>query len=82
MSLDLTGISLPFNAGDLLTSGVQLLTVVGPFVLLGLAFVFAPKIIHFIKHSAFSHGVRGTLERQDSEGNPIRSWRSRNAKYD
>lgn len=52
MNIDFSGITLPFGAGDLLTAGVELLGVVGPFVLLGLAFIFAPYIITLIKTAA------------------------------
>lgn len=48
MSLDFTGITLPFTAGDSLSSGAALLGVVGGFVLLGIAFLVAPKIIKLI----------------------------------
>lgn len=48
MSLDLSGITLPFSAGDLLSGGVALLGVVGAFVLLGLAFKVVPKLVSLI----------------------------------
>lgn len=48
MKLDLTGITLPFTAGDLLSAGVALLGVVGTFVLLGLAFKVVPKFVALI----------------------------------
>lgn len=48
MTIDFAGIALPFTAADLLTGGVGLLTVVGTFVLLGLAFAVAPKLISLI----------------------------------
>ena len=49
MSLDLTGITLPFTAGDLVTAAMQLLTVVGPIALLAIAFVVAPKFFGLIR---------------------------------
>lgn len=52
MSVDFSGVTLPFTPADLLQSGVGLLGVVGGFVLLGLAFVFAPYIIELIKTAA------------------------------
>lgn len=55
MTLDLAGITLPFSAGDLLTAGVSLLSVVGAFVLLGLAFRVVPKLISLIV-GAFTAG--------------------------
>ncbi|TRM08765.1 hypothetical protein FH966_14780 [Lentibacillus cibarius] len=49
--IDWSGLSLPFDVGDLITSGNGLLGLVGSFVLLGLAFVFVPKIIGLIRNS-------------------------------
>jgi len=49
--LDFTGITLPFTASDLLTAGVGILGVVGVFVLLGLAFPMAGKLIKIIRTS-------------------------------
>ncbi|AIF45724.1 hypothetical protein [Virgibacillus sp. SK37] len=51
MSIDWTGLSLPFSVTDLITSGNGLLGMVGAFVLLGLAFVFVPKVIALIRNS-------------------------------
>lgn len=48
MTLDFSGIKLPFTAGDTLSAGVALLQVVGAFVLLGLAFLVVPKIVKII----------------------------------
>jgi len=48
MSLDLSGITIPFSAGDLLQAGVALLVVVGAFVLLGMAFRVVPKLVSLI----------------------------------
>lgn len=56
MSLDFTGISLPFDASDLVSSGMALLGVVGPFVLLGLAIMFVPRIIAVIRNAFGSRG--------------------------
>ncbi|QTB25008.1 hypothetical protein J1907_23820 (plasmid) [Lysinibacillus sphaericus] len=49
MDLDFAGITLPFTAGDLLSAGVALMKVVGPIVLLALAFVVAPMLISLVK---------------------------------
>lgn len=54
--LDFAGITLPFSASDLLTSGVALLGVVGAFVLLGLAFKVVPKLVSLIV-GAFSRSA-------------------------
>lgn len=54
--VDFSGVSLPFSAGDLLSSAMGLLGVLGPFVLLGLAVVFTPKIISVIRSAAATRG--------------------------
>nr|WP_040402987.1 hypothetical protein [Alkalibacillus haloalkaliphilus] len=54
--VDFSGVSLPFDAGELLDAAMGLLGVVGPFVLLGLAIVFTPKIISLIRSAAATRG--------------------------
>ncbi|PAF20063.1 hypothetical protein CHH49_18120 [Terribacillus saccharophilus] len=49
--IDFSGLTLPFSVGDLISSGNGLLGYVGLFVLLGLAFVFVPKVIGLIRAS-------------------------------
>jgi hypothetical protein len=49
MSIDFTGVSLPFTAADILTSGMGLLGVVGGIVLLAIAFPLVMKLIAVIK---------------------------------
>lgn len=50
-AIDFSGVSLPFTVTDLVGSGNALLGLVGMFVLLGLAFVFVPKLITLIRQS-------------------------------
>lgn len=50
-AIDFSGITLPFTVSDLVGSGNALLGLVGAFVLLGLAFVFVPKLIALIRNS-------------------------------
>jgi len=52
MTLDFSGVTIPFTAGEILTAAVQLMTVLGPFVLLGLAIFFTPKLIQLVKQAA------------------------------
>lgn len=54
--IDFSGITLPFSVTDLVSSGNELLGLVGSFVLLGLAFVFVPKIIKVIRNAFQSSG--------------------------
>lgn len=58
MTLDFTGITLPFEAGDLLGAGVSLMGVVGAFILLGLAFLVAPKLFTLIRQAFNAGGSR------------------------
>ncbi len=51
MAIDFSGVTLPFDVTDLVSSGSALLGLVGTFVLLGLAFVFVPKLINLIRKS-------------------------------
>lgn len=55
MNVDFSGITLPFSASDLLSSGVGLLGVVGGFILLAMAFPLVGKLIQIIKRS-FGNG--------------------------
>lgn len=50
-AIDFSGISLPFDVTDLVGSGNALLGLVGAFVLLGMAFVFVPRLIALIRNS-------------------------------
>lgn len=52
-AIDFTGVDLPFTVPDLIGSGNALLQYVGPFILLGLAFVLVPKLIALFRN-AFS----------------------------
>ena len=47
-AVNFSGVSLPFDATDLLTGGVSLLGVVSGFVILALAFVIVPKLIGLV----------------------------------
>ena len=55
--VDFSGVTLPFTVGDLISSGNGLLGLIGTFVLLGLAFKFAPKVISLIR-TAFGSSAR------------------------
>ncbi|MEK4973590.1 hypothetical protein CHH55_23530 [Niallia circulans] len=58
-AIDFSGIELPFSVGDLIGSGSALLMWIGSFVLLGLAFAFAPKLVGIIVNS-FKKAAGGT----------------------
>jgi hypothetical protein len=57
-TVDLSGVSLPFTVSDMVNTGMELIGIVGPFVLLGLALMFAPRLINFVKRSFGSGGRR------------------------
>lgn len=70
--IDFSNITLPFSAGELLTSGVGLLKVVGTFVLLVLAFKLAPQLIHLIRYATdyeYRDSAKGTP--RDASGHRI-----------
>lgn len=50
------GVTLPFEVSELLTAAMDLVKLLGPFVLLGLALVFAPRIIRVIRTSIGGSG--------------------------
>lgn len=54
--VDFSGITIPFSASDLLSSGVGLLGVIGAFVLLAMAFPLVTKLIRTIKTSFGNNG--------------------------
>ncbi|MFO1442655.1 hypothetical protein KDN24_05435 [Bacillus sp. Bva_UNVM-123] len=67
--LDFSEESIPFNVTDLLSSGSALIGLVGVFVLLGLAFHFAPKVIYLISRTYyFEYEVRESAKWQFDGG--------------
>lgn len=52
MGVDFSGITLPFSPADMLSAAVDLLGVVGPFLLIGLAFVVVPYFYTIIRGAA------------------------------
>ena len=57
-AVDFTGVKLPFNATDLLTSATGLLGVVGTLVALGIAFPLVMKLIGIIKGALTKGGTK------------------------
>lgn len=57
--IDFAGVTLPFTVNDLLTSGTGLLKIVGPFVLLAIAFPLVTKFFGIIK-GAFGRSGRNS----------------------
>lgn len=60
--IDFSGVSLPFGANDLLSSGVQILQFLGSFILLFLAVHFVPKIISLIVFSVKVGRIHGSAK--------------------
>ncbi|MBP3040574.1 hypothetical protein J9303_13870 [Bacillaceae bacterium Marseille-Q3522] len=52
MSIDFTGITLPFSVTDLLSSSMGLIGLLAGFILLGIAVAFTPRLISLIKNAA------------------------------
>lgn len=57
--LDLSGISMPFTVGDVVSGGMELVGLVSGFIVLAIALMFAPRFINFIK-GAIGRGGRGS----------------------
>lgn len=49
-------VTLPFDVSELIAAGSELLGLVSGFVLVGLAFMFAPKLIALIRQAFASRG--------------------------
>lgn len=56
--VDFSGVTLPFGAGDLLKAGVDLLGVVSPLVLTGMAFVIVGALITLVYSALRRRGGR------------------------
>lgn len=54
--VDFTGVTLPFGVGDLLTAAMDLLGLFGPFILLGLAVIFTPKLFGLFRRATGAGG--------------------------
>ena len=50
-SPDISDLEIPVTPGDVIETGSQLIGIVSSFILLGLSFIFAPKLIKFIRQS-------------------------------
>ncbi|MCS0827824.1 hypothetical protein NX029_28460 [Cytobacillus firmus] len=59
--VDFEEVSLPFSAKDLILSGNSLLWIIGPFILLALAFLLVPKLRNLII-GAFRKDSKGSSE--------------------
>ena len=56
MGIDFSGVSLPFDVSELLTTSMGLLKILGPFVLLAIAFPVVSKLMGSIKQTLASRG--------------------------
>ena len=54
--VDFTGVSLPFSVADLLSTAMELLGLFGPFILLGLAVLFTPRLFGLFRRATGSGG--------------------------
>lgn len=54
-----TGVTLPFDVAELLTATMEFVGLLGPFILLGIAVMFTPRIINVIK-GAIGRGGRNS----------------------
>lgn len=56
MSLDFSGITLPFTVSDLMDGVMGLFGIVAAFVILGIAISFAPRFVSFVRSSVTGRG--------------------------
>jgi predicted RND superfamily exporter protein len=52
-AIDFTEVSLPFDVVDLITSTMSLVKTFGPYLLLGVAIVFAPRLFVLARAALF-----------------------------
>lgn len=69
--LDFSEVNLPFSVTDLISSGNGLLSLIGPFVLLGMAFVFVPLVIYLITQTISVHNNNKQGYHPDSVGRRV-----------
>lgn len=49
--IDFSGVSMPFNVGELLQTTMSLINLVAPYILLALTLYFTPLIRGFVAHA-------------------------------
>lgn len=65
--IDFSGVKLPFNVTDLLSSSMSIISILGGFILLGMAIIFTPHIIGLIKQANFENNNRKRWEQKTGE---------------
>lgn len=66
-AIDFSGIKLPFSIQDLIGSGSHLLIWIGAFILLGLAFSFAPMLIRVLVDAFYGYQIYKNDDRYSDE---------------
>lgn len=51
-----SGVTLPFTASEMLTAVFDFIALLGPYILIGLAIAFTPRIVNVIKSAAAGRG--------------------------
>ncbi|WP_445486478.1 hypothetical protein [Niallia sp. 03133] len=72
-SLTLSEIKIPFQTNDLISSGTQLLWLVGPFVLLALSFLLVPKLRKLIVRAFKGKGDRADISERRTKSEKVNS---------
>jgi hypothetical protein len=65
--IDFSGIILPFNISDLISSSMSIFGLVGAFVLLGLAFHFSKELMWIISTAIFTHKAGAEYNKEHAE---------------
>lgn len=64
--VDFSGVSLPFNVGDMVAISMELFGVVGAYIVLPLAFILATQLIGLTKKASKSNNREGKERRTSS----------------
>ena len=65
--IDFSGVKLPFNVTDLLSSSMSIISILGGFILLGMVIIFTPHIIGLIKQANYENNNRKRWEQKTGE---------------
>jgi predicted RND superfamily exporter protein len=71
-AIDFTGVSLPFDVVDLITSTMSLVKTFGPYLLLGVAIAFAPKLFVLARVALFGSHKDSFGNVYNKHGMPIK----------
>ncbi|WP_458414557.1 hypothetical protein ACNQFZ_06735 [Schinkia sp. CFF1] len=69
--IDLSGVSIPFSANDLLQTAISLIMIIASFVLLTSVIRLAPSLISFIKSAVLVEKNRRNINKRYFRDDPL-----------